>query len=553
MFWLLFGLISCEYVPFSITNSIILEIQGDNDFQKLIKKKHYVVCLFLPENHDDSENCHFIFSKLGTVFSNDVTFTTVTYESAPKAFKQYDIHIAAVCFFYEGEFGYAIPFPNNELELIAAIQFYLRPQAPPVKNTKQLYDMLGDTAYSVLATRAKMTQAHRILYDFSHYFGVLNIVTVTPELMKEIGFAGEQLCLYRKSDKIITPINDDMSSFIQKTKPTFIPKVNEDTIRGTGGEFFLLVVQKAASPEQKEILSKLGEQYPECLFGIVDSTELSVLQELTTNQIKQFPSFLAINYYDDYYYPIQSSFGNKSEDYVKKIISKQISPHYRSEPIPTVQDDQWITKVVGTNYAPFVSDPKHDIVMFYLHKDEKGKRLAHKVGKYLTKQGITSVKVGFIDPYNNSSPIRFPVLSRESHIQVFPASNKTSNSSFYGSTTLYSVLDFVKQKASTSFPINESLFNSELEMQYLIECVNDLQEYTDDDLENILEYLKRMGQKLGLGQSTDSVIQALYQAQGGFESGFEEDYPHDFEFEEEKEEQKPKSSRKSRHSRRRRN
>lgn len=532
MLGLLFALSSCLYVPFSETAYMIFDSYSDRQFGAVLKRHEYVVALFINMSADGVEAFMDEFSKLPTVFSEDVKFCVLQTDKAKRLTRQFATYLPQISFFVKGEVSYSIPFPSTEMELLSAVDVFLRPSLPTFSDAASVYQSFGDTAYTVIAPPNLVEEGSDYVVQISENVGSFNIISATPETIKQMGYSGDKILIYRKNDKIIKEVNN-YKEFMAATRPTFYPKVDIEMATQFEGLTALLCVEDSATSEQKEQIAALGAKYQNVTFGIINNKELDNIHVMTSGKTRQFPCL--VMYYWDYYiyYPVHA-FDSTVEDFIRSVVTSQVEPIFPSEAVPEKQEDPYAIKVVGSNYEEFVSDKENDVIMFFIGSDKDGLRQAHKIAKYVKKQNVTGIKVGYIITTINSCKNLFPRLVFEPQINFFPKHDKTPDYIHYGAPTVYGLLEGLKRFSKQEIPLNMSTFKFSLELKYLIDLIQDIDELLPADRAAAEDFIIHRGKMIGFGSNLELIINAVYNAAGGFVAGFDdakiaEEFEHDAE------------------------
>ena len=522
MFFSLFlNSVNSIYVPFSDTDMIFYDAYTDRQFTAILKKQQFVVAALLDSSSDRFEANIETFSKLPTIFSEEVKFCVLTSQKARKSISKYGIGSIdpEIAFFLNGEHQYTIPFPTNELELMTIVDVFLRPETPLLNTEEQVMQAITDTTITIITIPQLLAQSKQIAAELSRSIGSFSIIQTKPEVLKKMGYSGTKPCVYRKTDKVIQEI-EDPAAFISRSIPSFYPKFSEDLLDIADRPVAILIVENKPTKEQKEKMAELGEKFDSFIFTIANKSIVETFQHLDAFKVREYPSFFIADQNSAFFFPVQK-FDNNVDQYIQNIISGKVDKILPSEPIPTKQEDPWVEKVVGKNYLDFVNDPTKDVVMFYLEEDLDGLRAAHKFGKYVKKNHIDDIKVGYINIDMNTVDGPFPHLVFSPQVNVFPKKDKVPDYINYGSLTVYSLIEAVRRFTDNKLELNKTVFRFELELRYLVELVQDLSELEPAEKASAEDFIIHRGKQLGFGSSLDGIIQAVYRAAGGLVSGYD--------------------------------
>lgn len=508
------------YVPYSETAYMIFDSYTDRQFGAVLKRHQLVVALFINMSADGVHAYIDEFSKLPTIFLEDVKFCALQSDKAKRLTRQYATYLPQVSFFVSGELSYSIPFPSTEVELLAAVDVFLRPTLPTFNDKQQVYSAFGETAYTLISPPALVSKGRDYVVSVADNVGSFNVIAATPETLKSMGYSGEKICIYRKSDKVIKEVKDH-KEFLAATRPSFYPKFDMELLKNIEGFVGLLCVEESATKEQKEKLADLGTKYDNLTFGIINNEELDDVHIMTKGKTRQFPCFLLLSMEYYVYFPVKP-FDANIEQYVSDCANKRIDVIYPSEEVPTKQDDPYAIKVVGSNYEEFVTDKNCDVVMFYIGSDKDGLRSAHKIAKYVKKNNIQDIKVGYIITTLNSCKDHFPRLVFQPQINIFPKNDKSPDYLLYSAPTVYGILEGITKFSNSNITVNASTFRFSLELKYMVDLLQDLDELLPADRASAEEYILQRGQTLGFGNNLDIVINAIYNAAGGLVAGYDD-------------------------------
>ena len=494
---------------------------SDRQFTSVLRKYRFVVASFLDPTNQEFEANLETFAKLPTVFSEEVKFCVLEGKKAKKTRSKYITAAEPqIAFFTEGAFLFSVPFPKNELELMSIVDVFLRPDIPLLDTEEKVMKAIGDTTFTILTLPSLLQETKGFVSEMSENFGTFTILQTTPDVLKKLGCSGSKPCIYRKTDKRIQEYSSDFQSFIAATRTTFYPKFDCEMLETTDGLVGLLVVKEKPTKDEKEFMTSIGDKFQDITLGIINNTEAEEIHDLTSGKTRNMPCFVIFDFHNARYFPVQQ-YSPKIEQFITDVLEQKIDPIYPSEEVPTKQEDQWVDKVVGSNYMDFVRDPNHDVVMFFIGDDKEGLRSAHKFGKYIKKNNITDVKVGYILTSHNACPKYFPTLVFEPQVNIFPKEENGDSYMTYGALTVYSLLEALRKYSKNKIALNHSVFKFELELRYLVELLQDLDELMPADRASSEDFILHRGKQIGFGDTLDSVIQAVYRAAGGLVSGFE--------------------------------
>ena len=499
-----------------MTNNVYLDIVTDKQFDRTKKKLPKIAALFVQENDPYSQDYEFIFSKLPTIFSSELQFCVLTDRTAKRNFKKLHITKPTIVFFTNGQLSFSIPFPTSESELIGIISYFMTPDSQVITDKKKLYDLLGQTAYTLLATPKLLDIANQMRVALSEVYGIFSVFCVSPELIKELGFEPYKLLIYRHSDKVLTEIGSSKHSIEQAIIPTIFSHLQKEQIERATKTLALLVTNRKLTNDEKQGLIDLSQQYKQFLFGSADVQECDFVIDLIGDNTKELPFFLVFNSQDYFYYPNNNKVFTleSASQYLKDIKEERIQKEYPSEEIPKTQENKFLTKVVGKNYEQFVSQEDKDVLMFYVNDETPQEmQLPYAVSSYLNQ---TDIVCGYINIRPNSSPIGFPTLFGNPHIQLFPAYKKDLNCTYYGSTSIFSIVNFLRRNSRAKIDLDMSLLDRNFEMSYLVNLVNDMGDYPEEMQIEVARYVEEIGRALGIGSNIQQITEALYKTQGGF-------------------------------------
>lgn len=522
MLCLFFFFTSQFFLPYSVTHDCILDVITDREFNKLLRNSKLLVLYVSVPETSFLENEEFVFASLPTIFESIVTFATITANSAPKIYNSLKSGFSSIHVFKLGQPVNNFIFPESESELIGTITFLVG-GANTIQHSKDdLYSALGDAAFSIISTSEKQLEVQHRIAQLSPYFGTINAILCTIDVIKELGLSGNKLILYRKSDKQVVEFDPIDDANIDKAfRPTYFPTMKADQLVQTTGLVALLLVDGKHSKQFKDWVYRFSNTHIDITFGIIQKSQAAPLLKLISNSVPYYPYFIIISYSEAIYYDPSSYISEgtlsseKMEQYIAAVQSKRIPPSFSSEPIPGEQLIPDITKVVGLTHDEFVNDPNHDIVLFYCLKQfDQALLLMKKYNQYIQESHLNTIKIGYIDVEKNSALHGFPILMSDTHIQVYPAHNKLANCSMVGSQSLYTFVKFITKHTSSRLVENEALFDPDDEMGYLIYYVMEYDNFVKSAQPLLQEYIEEMGFKLGLGSNAQEVIHNVYKQQG---------------------------------------
>ncbi|EAY15536.1 hypothetical protein TVAG_495510 [Trichomonas vaginalis G3] len=519
MIWALLALSQCFYVPYSETGVLIYDSYTDRQFGSVLKRHQLVVSLFVNFSAPGVEAYLEIFSKLPTIFSEDVKFCVLSSKHAKRLTMQFTTYLPQISFFNHGEIAYSIPFPSTEAELLSAVDVFLRPTLPTFNDEKEVYASFGETQFTVISPPALVQKARDYVISIADNAGSFNLIAASVDTFKKMNFSGEYVCIYRKEDKMIKEVKN-FREFMKQIRPTYYPKFDMDLLLSVEGPVGLLCVKDSPTKEQKERMAELGSKFQNLTFAIISDADLDDIHIMTNGKTRQFPCFVILSWEYYVYYPVRP-FDNEVENYIMDISNGKIDYVFPSEEIPATQEDPYAIKVVGKNYEEFVTDKENDVVMFYIGSDKDGLRAAHKIGKYIKKNNVTGVKVGYIITSLNSCNKSFPRLVFEPQVNIF-AKGKKSSHMLYSAPTVFSILEGLKMYANPDINLNISTFRFSMELEYMVDLLQDFEELRASDRKGALAYIYERGQMLGFGNNLETIVNSIYNAAGGLVAGYDD-------------------------------
>lgn len=520
-----FFLISFTYqffLPYSATNKCFISIVTEREFNKLLKSSQYLILYVPASEYSLVTSEEFIFASLPTVFSEGVTFVAITSDSANRLYSKYSKEFSNIYIFSKGVPLTSFVFPNSEAELLGTISFLTQNKSVIHSTRESLFSALGDSAYTFISTNEKALEVQQKIIQLSPYYGTINSLFCTKELLIELRFSGNQICLYRKSDKQLLEVGTSEESLIKSFQPSYYTKLSTDQFVLINGEVVLLIVDEKPDHDIKVWFSTLANDYPNYIFAIFYQSQMKQLLSFFDSEPPFYPYILVASYSKGIFYDSSSIITSSSisyEDcqaYLSSIKAGKIKPSYPSEPIPLFSDqDDVISKIVGKSHNEFILDPKYDVIMFYYKGGfDSVQKLTKQLANYLVELNIRTIKIGYIDVEKNSAPGSFPIMMGDTNIHIYPSNNKEANNSMIGSHSLYTLIRFIKQNTKTNLVENEGLFNPSLEMSYLISYAMEYDNFYEKQRKLLDNYIQEMGYKLGLGTNTQEIIQNIHQKQG---------------------------------------
>eukprot|EP01111_Echinosteliopsis_oligospora_P016408 TRINITY_DN680_c0_g1_i2.p1 TRINITY_DN680_c0_g1~~TRINITY_DN680_c0_g1_i2.p1 ORF type:complete len:486 (-),score=145.18 TRINITY_DN680_c0_g1_i2:40-1497(-) len=363
----------------------------------------------------------------------------------------------------------------------AGIVSYMKKQATPsitnLKSTKDLDKFVkdeaaviyfGDSDAPLYKTFEKFASKHREEYRFA--------TSSDADVLESSGHK-DQIVLVQSKRYSVSPLetakviasdehhtSDGLLSFI---KGNLLPLVGEITadnlpLYKSVGKPIVKIYQdidwqlnsKGANYLMNRV-RKLAKDYKDKFTFAIASTK-GHQSEINDAGLKGSSPF-AIHNEKGHKYPGSSAFSVESlKQHLEDFLAEKLEPYLKSEAVPSSQDSDKATVVVGKTFDQIVNDPTKDVLIeAYAPWCGHCKTLAPKYDELASKmKEYDSVVIAKIDATANDIPSNFAVKGYPS-IFFVPANNKASPMSYDGSREVDGFVSYIKKHAS--IPLKKSV------------------------------------------------------------------------------------------------
>ena len=446
---------SSIFIPYEKTALPSILQLNEISFGNFTPTKSVLIALIIPECSFIEKQFYLnIFTQTMTLFSNVADYAYFFMEEAQSLVISIPVQPPALVFFYNGHLVFSSKLPRSEKELIFLLSSWLDPQNDVITTVNDLYGALGNLDLSLITTFENGPQASYIVTNALPYIDSCNIVLVDKKIKDELGIKTE-FGLYRNHDKtIVTKMENTSIGLFHASKP-FFNYLTPNIIKSKNNVFAVYIDNNFSYDDLKyQKLYNIGEKYNDFMVGVLDAKHVSCIEEVTREKLSNEPTFIVFSYNYGYYYPNEikgiyiedPKWMEKVDDYLSKIMNHEIKPKYYTEIIPLNQK-YYITKLVGKTYKEFVEDTEHDIGVLYIDSPTNLTEY-FQVAKEIYDNGTKSLRLGYINIKENSSPEHYPLFVNLPHFELFPLKNKTDSEPMFETKSKESYKRFIKQHMS---------------------------------------------------------------------------------------------------------
>lgn len=518
------------YIPFEATESPTTFPFTEYDFRVFCTKTPTVIALIVSDQKS-SENKKAIerFSNAIVEFSDHTYFLVLNSSQVPQLNSRFEYKKPYIVLINRAQISLNCEIPEDDLSLATTLHFWTTSLRYTATSSLELYELLGPTKYALILREVDINEGFRILTNFINVYGTTEIIAATDEVFEQINMENDKFLLFRRDDNCIIPVtfdfnttkNDDNSTnttnynytaLLQKAReygtPDYSRLEDQDLdyqnytflglIYNTDNEFKSTSSINTINTDISATLENLHNIAPEYKVVLIEQESFNIVESVTHKKIQKVPDLLVFNYKSRFYYPNGGFFDDipigseqlqiSAYEYIKKIRNGEIKSVYFSENENDIGhiNSKSIKTIVGSNFQDFVDDPENDVMIIFRTKKDQSQVTTETSSSFgLTDQDFIQIseeiqkasenanvnlKIGIIDPTNNSSPKQFPFYLHLPHIELYLRGKKDQSKPMYGRIERNSILRFLKvNNIDLGLPVSNLTFNEALwEMESIV-------------------------------------------------------------------------------------
>lgn len=481
----------------------------DSEFKDYVKHNETVVALILPEDADHFWKYCEIFSHSVEVDAN-ATFVVLTDRNAPKSYKNFTTFDPAIAFFFNSTAYFATAAPLEVEVLHHVLRVSILKQSRSASNLDDFYKFYDQFKLTIISTQDKFEHSRELYIKHSFSKGPLGLCIVEPSFFEELGHNPTNFMLYRKSEDVFAEFDGTDDSLNEASLNLVNYEIDRNTMILKNRLIVTAIHEGDVHPDINFL--PVAKKYSKPLYGYLDPDAYGFIINLLEHVKTPKPYITIFNYTGFFVYePLTDFSQDKLEKYVADVLDGKVSKVFASEKIPSEQNPNNATKLVGVTYEEYLKDDSKDTLIFYTSiYTEAESELIHNFANY-TKENNIDVRVAYINYDNNSCATEFPVFAGFPHCEFFPAKNYDKHEVCFTSISIYSLLHFLELHASTKIVAPIELYNETFEKEFIMaqvfrtsidslpECEKYLRPYT-------VEYGKRMN----AGDDYDQITRTFF-------------------------------------------
>jgi len=436
----MFGFFVClsisAFIPYEYTSSGILDHYDGQSFYDLLYDSDIFVALIIgSEPNDDTRIAIDSLASISTQFSRKSKFGVIVDNQIPNITDSIGLQAPYLILFNEGNIVVAFDIPEDDNELLLQFRTLFDGPKGTARTIDELYSMLGMLEGAIISRQDDFVDSFVLLTSTLPHLGTCDLVSATDEVFKEIGAGSYPFAFFRRTDMVIIPFENNTQSLMNVSRPLY-HVLSDDDFQQPEALYATIIVPQY-NGEFHDMVMKIAQQSPDFAFGILTEPSFAYAEGLLNKTLTSFPDFAIFDYDHGYYFPTNDAFSGmeinelwveKVTQFLDEIRDGKVLKKYISEEIPNEEINQPLHKVVGSNYEDFIHDNTNDVMMAYIAGDSGSEALSllEDLAKELYENGTKSIKMGYINFLQNSSPKRFPTFVQMPHIEFYPAGQSES-------------------------------------------------------------------------------------------------------------------------------
>ena len=449
MFWCVVGFVACVFVPFATTKDPYIKVVKLNELTKhLNETKGKTVALF-----SEDESAYWVLRKLAVVYGDKAEFCVV--HDARRFLSQYNCRDNSVLLFVENKVWLAASMSLDESGMFFLLEDFLGNHVRVARSKEGLLSMLGTHQFSFVSTKEKLGDAVSLHYKVAPFMGPFGVVVAEQSILSDMGI--DSVAMFRREDKVLVPVNNDIGDVMEKTMPSYRNLVPADL---NGNATVVVICVDQPSQDMQDFMYRLSVKFPEFVVGYAVSRIWNLVRDITLLDCHS-SMIVALSGYDRSYYPFSGCSVQRFQKdvwfedvsaYLNGIKQGKIPRKYHVEEVEQTPGSL-VVKLNGQTYREFLNDTKHDIALLYVRDDNASVAFLERIAREFHDNNIDKIKFGVIDVYKNSCPERFPLMPYVPQIRVFPHENHTNAMPFIHTYSRDLFLAFLNRTTSLGMPL----------------------------------------------------------------------------------------------------
>lgn len=326
-----------------------------------------------------------------------------------------------VCF-KQGVIISVLKLPAEEDKILKQMQVIFFGPTGSAANVNELRTYLSHFDYTLISRHVKSRKAHVFIRNHIIQFGSCGFIQATKEVFDRIDASEYQFALYRNKDRIIVPISINKSSDIIEIGHFF------DIL--TEGDFKDNLVVGIFDNHSEfnfqchDTFQLILAYHPDVHIGFVTNRTYKFTHGLVDHKITKYPDIFIANYQKNLYYSTKlidrvacvPRFTDQLLQTIVNIKNGVNKPTLKSELEEEPKANASVHKIVGSNFAKFVTDENAVSLVFFINSN-------YKQQEFKTFASVARELVA-----NNTKNIKFAYFKTDSnYLEKYP---KYYNNSF---------------------------------------------------------------------------------------------------------------------------
>lgn len=507
------------YIPFEVTEKPAAFPFTEYDFRMFCTKTPTVITLIVSDlKSDENKKAIDRFSNAMLEFSDAAYFIILNRSQVPQLSSRFHFKKPYMVLINHAQISINCEIPEDDLSLATTIHFWTTSLRYTAKSVDDLFELLGPTRHALILRELDINDGFKIISSFVSTVGTTEIISATDKVFEQLDMQKHKFLFFRRDDNTISPLplsfntNLDGSNnntynyttMIQNVmklgKPNYSVLESQDLqyqnftylglLYDSENEFKSTSINHINS-NISTILDNLHDTAPEFKTVLIGNEFFNAVESVTHQKVETLPDLIVFNYQLGYYYPNDGAFNNiifgsekwqnNAKEYIEKIRNDEIEKKYYSENENEVGQihNNFINTIVGSNFQQFVNDPENDVLVIFRKKNNQSKtttelsstfglndedyiQIAEEIFKS-SENDQNHLKIGIIDPSQNSSPKRFPFFLDFPHVELYPKQQKDRSKPLFGRVDRNSIIRFLKDNnININIPIKNLTFNEAL-------------------------------------------------------------------------------------------
>ena len=399
-FSLFISFISSIFIPYEATETGKIGFLTKDTFNEVYNFERFML-LVIDENAREADIYKTSFAVASTTVSRNCEFAYVSSMDVPEITQNVSLSAPFGIYFNKGEQICVFDIPIEESLVIAQVNFLLNsPQV--VQSYSELNSYISNLDYTIISRVKLSDDAYNLMIENMEDMTTCGILLASNEVFSEMGFEKENFLLFRRDDTAILPFNGTSEGIIDIIIPMYFQATFEDIINDVGVDVVFFTPQYKESDTFHDVFFNLAQKYKgEFNFRILTEENFILSDILLGRDLTTIPATAVADPYLQYYFDthefdgleINKEWEEKMTSFLDRIKINEVKVLNLSEPIPTHEEPDQITKIVGNTFLDFINDTQRDVFVMF--------------GSRETYNGLDVLFNNIIDELNMPDKVKF--------------------------------------------------------------------------------------------------------------------------------------------------